>query len=269
MSNYLKSILVLLAITAFSCNNKNNTPVEKFSTNDHLILSTLYQQTAAEYKALCYQAFNLAKMQLEKDLQNKKITAKRAIITDIDETMLDNSPFEAKCIIENTNYPTYWDEWVNQASAKPLPGALQFLNFAKENNVEIFYVTNRKEHLREATLKNIKSQGFPYADNEHLLMRTEESSKEERRIIVEKEYHVALLLGDNLADFSEKYDKTTMEKRNAITDSIQGQFGHYFIVLPNPMYGDWESALYNHNHKLTPKEKDSLRKSHLVSFNTK
>jgi predicted secreted acid phosphatase len=37
---------------------------------------------------------------------------------------------------------------------------------------------------------------------------------------------------------------------------LSGQFGNRFIVLPNPVYGDWERALYEYQ-SLTPAQKDS------------
>jgi predicted secreted acid phosphatase len=48
-------------------------------------------------------------------------------------------------------------------------------------------------------------------------------------------------------------------------------FGEKCIVLfPNPMYGDWEVALYQYDLKKSDGEKDKLRKDALRVFeNTK
>jgi 5'-nucleotidase (lipoprotein e(P4) family) len=92
--------------------------------NEHMVLSTLYQQKAGEYRALCYQAFNLGKVMLDKDLTDKSVDKHRIIVLDVDETVLDNSPFQAKCILESTTYPVNWDEWCKLAKAKALPGAI-------------------------------------------------------------------------------------------------------------------------------------------------
>ena len=51
----------------------------------------LWQQTAAEYRALCYQAFNIAALRLNEISKKKLRKQKLAIITDLDETILDNS----------------------------------------------------------------------------------------------------------------------------------------------------------------------------------
>src|SRR5580765_6797299 len=70
---------------------------------DYQIGAVIYQQKAAEYRALAYQAFNIARWQLDADLDKKNIKKllkderkqPRAIVVDIDETVLDNSPANA------------------------------------------------------------------------------------------------------------------------------------------------------------------------------
>ena len=89
----------------------------------------------------------------DNELRMARLTKKMAIVVDIDETVLDNSPFEAKSIIENTDYPVYWDEWCQKEEARPIAGAVEFLNYAKSKGADVFYITNRKEHLKDVTIK--------------------------------------------------------------------------------------------------------------------
>lgn len=234
----------------------------------HLIMAVLYHQQAAELKAIYYQTFNWAKKALVEDLKDNSIKQKRAIILDIDETVLDNSPFEALCIKNHSSYPTCWAEWVNQASAKAIPGALDFLNHVASNNVEIFYVSNRKVNFKEATIKNLKQQGFPYADEKHVILRENENSKENRRLAIAKDYHISMLFGDNLADFTDAFDDKTLQQRDKATDSLKNLFGKKFIVLPNAMYGDWENAIFE-NKKLKPEEQQNKRIETLIDFRCK
>lgn len=228
-------------------------------------MAVLYQQRAAECKALYLQAYNLASMMLEKDMADS-VSQKRALVFDIDETVLDNSPFEAKCALEGISYPEKWNDWCNLAKAKAVPGAVAFINDAYKKGVAIFYISNRKEELREATKKNLLSEGLPLPDDSFLMMKKEESSKESRRQQVLKDYHISMLFGDNLADFIAGFDNKTMAERDALTDSLKKEFGKRFIVFPNAMYGDWEGALYDNNYKLSEKEKNELRKSNMISF---
>jgi len=259
---------VIIFTYSFTKNNNNEQPINKgLSPNEYLVMAVLYEQKSAEFKALSYQAYNMAKLMLNNKLKDKTIKKKKAVIVDIDETVLDNSPFEAKCIIEGTSYPKYWKEWIDMGIAKPMPGAVEFLSYALTKGVETFYITNRNLDNRNITLKNLQIFGFPNADTLHLLTKNDKvGSKEIRRNKVAEKYEIMLLIGDNLADFSAIYDNQTVDKRFSATDSLKNEFGKKFIILPNAMYGDWENAIYNYNFKLSAQEKDEIRKKSLISF---
>ena len=78
-------------------------------------------------------------------------------------------------------------------------------------------------------------------------------------------YQVLLLLGDNLGDFSDLFDKKTEAERTKNTNINSTEFGSRFIVLPNPGYGDWESSFFNYNH-FTGTQKDSIIRKTLKNF---
>lgn len=233
---------------------------------EYMTLAILYHQQSGEVRAMCYQAFQLAKLMLTDDLENKKIYRKRAVVLDIDETVLDNSPYEAQCVLDGALYPVKWVEWCQTAFAQPIPGALDFLDYTAGLGVDIFYVTNRKAGLLEPTIENLKKAGFPEVDKNHILMRTGESSKENRRSQVLRNYHISLLIGDNLSDFSSLFDNQTNERRNFLTDSLAKEFGRRFIILPNAMYGDWEGAIYGYDYSISEQEKRIARKESLKGF---
>lgn len=248
---------------AFSGNN-GETP--EITTHEHLTMATLYQQTAAEYRALCYQAFNIAKIRVDESSKMLGGMKQKAIVVDVDETVLDNSPFEAHCILENVGYPNGWDEWMNKSNAIPVPGALELLQYAKTKDIDVFYITNRKEMYREQTLKNLKELNFPNATDDHLMLKTESSSKKIRRDKVLETHNIIFLIGDNLNDFSEVFEKINIEERFKITNKLQSEFGQKFIVLPNAMYGEWEGALYNYDYGQSDLQKSELRHKFLKGF---
>ena len=94
----------------------------------------------------------------------KKYKKPLAIIADVDETVLDNSPYDGKLILNNTTYNREsWVEWGNLEIAEAIPGALEFLKYASEKNVEIFYISNRYSEQLDATVNNLKKLGFPDA----------------------------------------------------------------------------------------------------------
>ena len=234
---------------------------------DGKLWSSLFQQKAAEYKALCIQAYNIATLRLEEAVRQSSAKPK-AVITDIDETFLDNSPYAVNRALRGLDYdPISWQEWTAKGIADTLNGALSFFNYAAAKNVEVFYITNRKEKERQGTLQNLQYYHFPFADEQHLILRKDSSSKEPRRQQVAATYDIILLLGDNLADFSPLFDnRKTTEQRAANVQQLAAEFGKKFIVLPNANYGGWEEAVYGGNVNLNLVQKDSAIKNNLKGY---
>ncbi|MBM3435903.1 MAG: 5'-nucleotidase, lipoprotein e(P4) family [Bacteroidetes bacterium] len=272
MNKILVLFLSVITLSVIQCctnsnafhNNPNTEPA--VNSNDHLTMAILYQQSSAEYRALCYQAFNIAKYRLDQSTRIMGMMKKAAVVVDIDETVLDNSPYEANTILKNWIYPEGWDEWIEKASANAVPGAVEFLKYAESKGVETYYISNRKESQRTQTLKNLISIGFPFATDDHLLLKDNESSKKTRRGRVSEIRFIIMLIGDNLNDFSEIFEQKSIPERFGLADSLNNEFGNRFIILPNAMYGDWEGALYNYDYSMNAVKKDEIRKSKLQGF---
>ncbi len=236
-----------IILSFVSCTVQKTAKVEDNSKD--LVNATVWMQNAGEYKALTLQAYQLAQTRLQQIISQEPSDKPRAIVLDIDETVLDNSPYQAYQIENKKNYNQEdWIKWTSRAEAEPLAGAVSFLNFTKNNGVEIFYVSNRLEAERKQTLENLQTKGFPYADNEHLILKTDTSSKETRRQLLLQKYNIVLFFGDNLSDFSDMYYYNT-EGKTASEKVLEHPelFGTKFIVLPNAMYGDWETSMYKKN----------------------
>ncbi len=233
---------------------------------DGKLFATAYQQRAAEYRALCYQTYNIAKLRVDQ-ISETKTEKPKAIMTDIDETILNNSPYEAHQLLQGKDYEAAsWNDWTSKGIADTVPGALHFLQYAFSNGIEIFYVTNRGENERDGTLKNLKKFNFPNADSTHLLLRGKEPSKEERKQSIAATHSIVLLMGDNMNDFSNLFEKKNPGERMNVANSFAAEYGSHFIILPNPVYGDWEFSLYHYNYSLTPAQKDSVIKASLNSY---
>ena len=243
-----------------------NGETELVDTNAHLVMSVLWAQTAAEARALYYQAFNVARFRLDEALESETDGKTLAVVVDLDETVLDNSPCFAEMVKTDGMYGNCWLEWVDLAEAEALPGAGEFLDYAESQGVEVFYVSNRFEAQREATMDSLVSVGFPYVDDDHVLLREAESSKESRRQTVAGSCEIVLLIGDNLNDFTDVFEDTPVPERAAEVDALRDEFGSRFIVLPNSMCGDWEDAVYQYDRTHTDEEKDSLRKDMLQGY---
>ncbi|RIJ50837.1 5'-nucleotidase, lipoprotein e(P4) family [Maribellus luteus] len=204
----------------------------------------LYQQQAAEYKALCYQAYNIARLRLDEKLQNDS-GRQLVIVTDIDETVLDNSPYFINLAREGKVYSdSTWVEWTAEIKCDTIPGASHFLKYADKKGVTIYYISNRLEVELLPTIKNLEKWGFPYADKEHVfLMNLKDNSKESRRLSIGEDCEVVLYLGDKMGDFSSYFDHLDRTEMTERTKNRASSFGDKFIVLPNNMYGDWDDVL--------------------------
>lgn len=256
-------VLFLISCTASKKNTASQS--ENKLVIDGKIWSSVFQQRAAEYKALCLQAYNIARLRLDESLM--ETGRPKAIITDIDETFLDNSPYAVHQTLAGKDYePGSWLEWTSKGAADTIPGALSFFNYAASKNVALFYITNRDENDKAGTLANLQRFQFPFADNQHLIVRGNTSSKEDRRQKIAAIYDIVLLLGDNLADFSDLFDKKTESEREQNVYALASQWGKKFIVLPNSNYGGWEDAIYQNSRDWTPAQKDSLLKSNLKGY---
>jgi len=255
----MKNILnlgVLFLIVSCQPNNTNN--------NLHIrnTMATVFVQQSPEYIALTEQAYAIARLSLENQLRTA--VKPLAVVLDIDETVLDNSPYQAKQILEKFNYPNYWDEWIKKEEAKPIPGSLEFLQFADSKGIVIFYISNRKHKNLAATINNLKKFGYPQADSTHIFLRTTTSSKEERRQkVLDQGLEIALFIGDNLDDMHADFEVEDVDKRKEATYANQSKFGSKYIVLPNPTYGKWVQNRGFYNSNLN---QDSVARANLKGF---
>jgi len=222
-------LFLLLAGLVLSCSPKH-------SQKDH---SMYWQKNAAEYHALCIQAYNLAKMKVDQALVTNS-EKPLAIIADIDETVLNNLPYNEMLIEKNTTFTQEnWAAWVYEKTALPIPGALEFYTYADSLGIEIIYVSNRKVENYEPTKANLISAGFPFDDDTIMLLRDKDGNKEARRNQLTN-FNIALILGDNLADFDARFYNQSNEVRIERLNDTSALLGEKFILIPNLIYGSWE-----------------------------
>jgi acid phosphatase len=268
-----QSLFLLIALITTEMIVAEDTKKDVRDLKEQNIMSVLYQQTAAERLAGSLQTFRSAKQALDNALADPSWSAlpgqdiqgkKPAIIVDVDETVLDNTAYEARMILDGTKYPEGWISWGKEAAAIEVPGAKDFLNYAAAKGVTIFYVTNRVVELKEATKKNLTKLGIHWDQTkETVLMRGEnnwDSDKGPRRTLVGNEYRVLLMAGDNLGDFVDAKDNNLSPSNRAnIVKDYADYWGVKWFMLQNIAYGDWEGALYNFDYSLSPDEVHNTR----------
>lgn len=228
--------------------------------DDQLILGLLYQQRAAEYRALCLQCYNLAWLRVAEFVRDRKNYTQKpfAIVTDLDETALDNSGNEAWLYNQDSAFfPAEFDHWSVAGDPWAVPGAVEFFRYVdglhdlKGRKLHIYYVSNRTDDtaILEHTRARMKALGFPQTGdtlNFRFQAKGTPSSKEPRRLVIAARDTIMLLLGDNLVDLSKVFDGTAADSatRRRRVDSMGASWGKAYIVFPNAEYGDWERALY-------------------------
>lgn len=272
-----KKILSLLAvaITAISmtgCSNLYSKSEDKVTlTYDELVarenmMATNWYQTSGEARALYLQGYNVATQRLKEYLKTPH-TKPYSIVLDLDETVLDNSPYQAENIILGRGYDSKsWDEWVNMKKAKAVPGAKEFLQFADKNGVKIYYISDRTESQLEATIENLRAEGIPVQTNDSVLLKNKDdkSGKVNRREYVKNHTQLIMLFGDNLSDF-DLFSSKSIDERNAKVEELSKEFGDRFVIFPNPLYGAFETAIYGGKFPQA-KEKLEIKESILKGY---
>jgi 5'-nucleotidase (lipoprotein e(P4) family) len=248
-----------------------------------LLNAVLWMQRAVEYKASTLTAFALARLRLDQALADPSGTgAPReqtgayqslppAVILDIDETILDNSGYQAWMTLKDTTFdPKTWNAYVNTVTSLAIPGAVEFAKYADGRGVRVFYDSNRTAEEKPATRKNLEKLGFPLDDKIDTVLMTRErpdwtSAKGTRRAHVARMYRVLLNLGDNLGDFVDDYRGTEAERLKVFEDN-KDRWGREWIMLANPAYGSFESAPFTHDFKLPNGERRKAKRALLDAW---
>jgi acid phosphatase len=232
--------------------------------------AVVWMQRSIEYEAVATAAYATAGRMLEVALRDPAWTAALeqgtaagktpAVVLDVDETVLDNSPYAAYLLAEGRQFErATWDRWCAEATATAVPGAVEFTRGAAERGVAVFYVSNRDAAVEAATLRNLRTLGFPVdEEGEHLMLRGERpewaSEKGSRRTEIARTHRILLLLGDTLGDFVDGADASEAARTELFAAHV-GDWGTRWIMLPNPDYGGWERALYEGKTPAPPEQR--------------
>ena len=248
-----------------------------------LLNAVLWMQRSVEYKASALTAFALARIRLDQALADPNWTGApreqtgayqslpTAVILDIDETILDNSGYQAWMVLKGTTFdPKTWNAYVNTMTSLPIPGALEFAQYADSKGVKVFYVTNRTAEEEPATRKNLEKFGFPMGGNADTMLMTRKqpewgSAKGTRRAHVARSYRVLLNVGDNFGDFVDEFRGNEAE-RLKVLEQHKDRWGREWIMIANPSYGSFESAPFGHDFKLPEGEKRKLKRGALDAW---
>ncbi|WP_226455160.1 5'-nucleotidase, lipoprotein e(P4) family [Pseudomonas sp. AF03-9] len=274
MRNLMFSGVCLLSTALIGCQQQP-------PANDQLD-AVLWTQTSIEHELIYSQVFASATRQLDTALADPTWDALAlpprdlaglppAVVVDIDETVLDNVPLNARDILTNQVYSyDRWNTWVDQAKAQALPGAVEFLQAVDKKGITVYYITNREHSQVQATVNNLRLRGFPVAHNEQVLAASTPTGgceqagygKNCRRQWVASHARVLMLAGDSFGDFVQAEHNTLADQRKAAAPYL-AWLGQRWFLLPNPTYGNWYSAPYGDQEKLPFERKRQLKQQAL------
>lgn len=237
--------------------------------DDPRLLATLYMQQAEELRRLSKQAYALAALRLPAALKQPGSSALEqtdggkgkppAAIFDVDETVLDNSPQQARAILSGTrNFDLgQWDQWVSERAATPMPGAVDFVKELRRSKVRVVYITNRECRPRDTvpndpcpqhadTLANLNAVGLGPVAPEDLLLKGQNgwpSDKAPRRLEVIRTHRIIMSFGDQFSDMMSVTRKDDSAARARIAAAHEDLWNSRWIIIPNPTYGQWVDVL--------------------------
>ncbi|WP_342607039.1 5'-nucleotidase, lipoprotein e(P4) family [Vibrio tritonius] len=227
----------LLSSPSFAAQSSNICQAKSYE------MALRYQQQSAEIAALQLQTYHFAEQRLATIIEKSKAPQKLAVVMDLDETVLDNSPLLVRDMQNCHDYTSWdtWSDWERKGNPNLIPGAKEFTQYANQQGVAIFYVSDRYNENKAHTLKTLAALGLPQVKEDHVLLYG--TSKEERRNSISKHHKIVMLMGDSLPDVSAQFKnkKDTQYNRDLVEKSRQ-HFGEDWIVFPNASYGAWTKA---------------------------
>lgn len=242
------NLILLFAIGLLSCASPRSAVVlpergTAAALSQQNVNATLYQNASAEVAWMYEQAYAFARIKLDANLAEPD-SLPPAVIVDVDETVLDNSPYELENILAGRSYtPATWKAWTARAKAKALPGALEFLRYAAARGCSVYYITNRDADEKGATITNLAALGFPMADSSHVRTMEGGSDKTARRSDVQRSHRVVLLVGDQLTDYSQVLKDRESGLGLPTLRAMSGELSKSFILVPNATYGYWRDRI--------------------------
>ncbi len=254
---------IFLALTGCAATGETDADSSHDNTD-----AVIWLQSSTEYAAVTEGIYAAATAALEAMAQNASApTDGMAIVLDVDETVLDNSPYQGQLIFDEANYGREsWDRWVALRAATEVPGVVGFIENAQSLGFHVAFVTNRPCRARpdsadvcpqvEDTRVNLEAVGIDtslttlflrgerppepcralLAPGEQATGTWSSSDKTSRRACVELDREIVMLFGDQLGDFTEEHGAPGRQTAAGFKEN----WGRIWFMLPNPTYGGWK-----------------------------
>jgi predicted secreted acid phosphatase len=161
------------------------------------------------------QSWELARMKLW--CRSTSANSRSAVLLDVDDTLLDNSPYHEWLRIRGRRYPDRWDAYLQKYSPTPMPGAASFLRWLGSTGYRPLILSARPADMTELTRHHLAhATGIELEPS----CCGSASAKPEAAANLAQGWNVVLQIGDQMAD----------------TQLLPGVAG---VLIPNLFFGSW------------------------------
>lgn len=211
-----------------------------------------WYRDSAERIAIYREIFLLGEMAIKQKVTAQHLKPHRwGIIIDIDETALDNSAWHYQRDIAGSTIP--FTSFAAEKQSHANPGVKKLTRFVHNLGGYVNFVSNRPGTLLKATRLNLRNQGI-YFDQILLDPSNQYSSLTDKNVRFNAimsgrspshlpRQKIVAWFGDNIQDFP-KLKQSDMIEADPNGSSFD-QFGVSYFIVPNPIYGSWESNKFN------------------------
>jgi 5'-nucleotidase (lipoprotein e(P4) family) len=206
-------------------------------------LSIKYMRDSEEYAAIARQTYRLA----GEAVTRSNPSGAWVVVLDVDETTLDNSTYQVERAVYGLPFEiTSWNAWIERRQAPAVPGVVDFVGLVHRAGGRVAWITDRSAAVTEATRTNLRQAGLWTDDDRLCAQKNAQHTKAQRRAEVlsgagecswsGQSMRVVAFVGDQVTDFPAAAEKIP----DTGTDEA---FGRTCFLLPNSMYGGWETRV--------------------------
>ena len=246
-------IWILVAIIATGCASQAQTPATSpapgssaSQASAELPGSIRWVQSSAEYMAATVMTYRVALEKVEAAARGRA-PGTWAVVLDADDTIINNVQYQAGLARDGVRHtPERFTAWVRQRASTPVPGAARFLTRVRELGARIAIVTNRLQIECDDTAEVLRMNKLVF---DAVICRPEGEGSSDKtpryRAVAAGEtaasrtpVEIVAFIGDNILDFP-----STSQAMRAQGEAAFSEFGVRWFMLPNPMYGSWDTPV--------------------------
>lgn len=207
-----------------------------------------------DYVSICRHAYATAWEAVVRAARRE--TKDWVVVLDVDDTVIQTWSYGEQLVASDSAHtPESWRRWVRRKEATPVPGARVFLDRVRAlgPRAHVAFITDDEVELQEAKIEMMRKLGL-FADGDIILSKLEPGdTKEARRRCLREGVGgrcgrygplvPIVFIGDAIRDLVRvaNADEAESIRGKIIRGDAWCPENETCILLPNPVYGAWES----------------------------